>query len=324
MRGRPHRARRLSRRLRARPPIASDFKKLALFVSHGDCVVALPPGATRLATSDSARRRSGPRRRRPRVPTAPGTRGRHRVTKHRTLRRGESRRKIAPPRDPIFASPSTPSSPSRRCARFCGAATATATPTSSERTCAPRAPSSKVTTRRPSMVTDGHRRSLVVVSGVVVAIRRRGFACATAEEAYGKAAAAVHGEVRVTSSEIGLLGRLNAAAAEKYASFGDATAGLGVFLDSPPKERRASRAAPRRVGDGGGEGGGWSGRWRRSTRTPPRWRNACEKYRRTSEWVPRGRAEAEDISRRWTWDRFEKFFSCRFRPVSRAWKRTTL
>ena len=36
------------------PPIASDLKKLALFVSHGDCVVALPPDATRLATSDSA------------------------------------------------------------------------------------------------------------------------------------------------------------------------------------------------------------------------------------------------------------------------------
>ena len=30
------------------------MKKLALFVSHGDCVVALPPDATRLATSDSA------------------------------------------------------------------------------------------------------------------------------------------------------------------------------------------------------------------------------------------------------------------------------
>ena len=109
----------------------------------------------------------------------------------------------------------------------------------------------------------------------------------------------MNGEVRVTSSEIGLLGRLNAAAAEKYASFGDATAGLGVFLDS--LRRKDERVAPHlaeletveaRVGS-------WSGRWRRSTRTPPRWRNACEKYGGTSERVSRGRAEAdEDISRR--------------------------
>ena len=52
----------------------------------------------------------------------------------------------------------------------------------------------------------------------------------------------MNGEVRVTSSEIGLLGRLNAAAAEKYASFGDATAGLGVFLDS--LRRKDERVAP--------------------------------------------------------------------------------
>ena len=97
---------RLSRRLRARPAHRLRLEKTRPVQASRDCVVDATPDA--YEANDVRLGRDGdlvPRRRRPRVPTAPGTRGRHRFTKHRTLRatipEEEPRRRAirsAPPR----------------------------------------------------------------------------------------------------------------------------------------------------------------------------------------------------------------------------------
>ena len=133
----------------------------------------------------------------------------------------------------------------------------------------------------------------------------------------------MNGEVRVTSSEIGLLGRLNAAAAEKVRVVRRRDGGVGCVFGFAPKERRARRAAPRRVGDGGGEGG----ELERTVATLDAHATAVEERMRKIRGNERagvaGAAEADDGRfETFPWDGFEK---TRFRrPVSRAWKRTTL
>ena len=228
------------------PPIASDLKKLALFVSHGDCVVALPPDATRLATSDSAETEiwslgedvlafqphpelAGDTVLRNIVPFA------RRITEED---RAAARSDLRLPVDSVAAVAAMRAF----LRRGDGDRDADVVRAHVRAARAARA----VFEGDDEATVDGDRRPPTVASSSFPASSPPSADAdslrATAEEAYRKAAAAVHGEVRVTSSEISLLGRLNAAAAEKYASFGDATAGLGVFLDS--LRRKDERVAP--------------------------------------------------------------------------------
>ena len=243
------------------PPIASDPKKLALFVSHGDCVVALPPGASRLASSDSAEteiwslgedvlafqphpelagatilRKIVPFARRITEEDRAAARSDLRLpvdaatvvaAMRAFLRRGETDADADVVRAHVAAARAVFEGNEEGEGRRTAAGEANGEGAGSGVAASASAMSSASSA---SLSPDARRSPRNSLSGTTRSVE--GLLRATAEDAYGKAAAAVKGELRVTSSEIGLLGRLNAAAAEKYASFGETTAGLGVFVDS--------------------------------------------------------------------------------------------
>ena len=130
----------------------------------------------------------------------------------------------------------------------------------------------------------------------------------------------MNGEVRVTSSEIGLLGRLNAAARRSTRRIGDARRARVCFWTRSEGKRASRRTSP-----------SWR-RWRRgwgscerTVATLDAHATAVEERMRKIRGNERagvaGASGEMTAAETFPWDGFEK---TRFRrPVSRAWKRTT-